>query len=343
MYGNFDGHGDLYAVNSTSGDHSGYGPGDGFSDVSTRKLEIEDVIHGWHNTSLEQDVVRVGTAFRTLTASTAQACSAACAQDAQCHTFTWTPNTCFLQSDTPDFYPRAGFVSGLAPAMEHGMDRLGADARQISTATPEQCAAACLTDVNEVCRAWSFDLPVGGNPARCWLKTGVPAAVPNSNVVSGVANRLLETGFDRPGSDFQLLAATSPPQCAQQCAQRATCRAFSWANNTCHLKNAVPNAVASAPVTSGVRRGLEINIDRPGANIRSFDSTDPSPLVCQASCAATAACKAWTFVPHPTQPDQTTTNTCYLKTTIAAAQPDTTRGLISGIKGMEFLPAPSHP
>jgi hypothetical protein len=343
MYGSFDGHGDLYALNSTLGDHGGYGPGDGFSDVSTRKLEIEDVIHSWHNTSLEQDLDRLGTSFRTLTTASALACSAECTKDARCRTFAWTPNTCFLQSDTPDFFPHAGFVSGLAPAMEPGLDRLGADARSISTATPEECAAACLTDTSEVCQAWSFDRPVGGNPARCWLKTGVPAAVANSNVVSGVASRLLEAGFDRPGGDFQTVATFSPAQCAQQCAQRATCRAFSWASATCHLKNVVPNAVASSPVTSGVKRGLEINIDRPGANIRSFDSTDPSPRVCQASCAATTGCKAWTFVPHPTQTDQTTLNTCYLKSEIAAARVETTRGLISGIRGMEFLPAPSHP
>jgi hypothetical protein len=344
VLGNAGDGGLIYAINSAFGVDLPSGLGDVFGDVATHKIQIEDVLHGW-NGQLEQGFDRIGTngAYRSLATASPQVCSDACKRDAACRSFAWTPDQCWLQNDAPELVSHPGFVSGLPPPFETATDRSGSDYTNFvpSAAMPELCASACQIDA-AMCKAWTYDAPVGTAPAHCWLKNAVPAATAAATAISGVANRLLEVGYDRPGGDYWHGPGFSfAAQCAQKCAADKACRSFSWTSttNTCWLKNTVPQASAGPISVAGVKRGVEVDVDRAGANISSFASTDPSPFACQAACAGNLGCKAWTYVRPVTGSRD---YTCYIKSGIAPAVASPDRGLVSGIKGLEFLPAPSH-
>ena len=79
---------------------------------------------------------------------------------------------------------------------------------------------------------------------------------------------------------------------------------------------------------SARRRGLRYNTDFPGNDYRSFTTTAADPAsTCQAACAREAACKAWSL-------SEASSSTCHLKSAIAA--PATKRGVVAGLKGVEF-------
>ncbi len=70
--------------------------------------------------------------------------------------------------------------------VEPDTDRPGSDYRSFDlSGGPEQCQEVCADDPN--CRAYTYVRPgIQGRLARCWLKSGVPALVPNDCCVSGV-------------------------------------------------------------------------------------------------------------------------------------------------------------
>ena len=74
------------------------------------------------------------------------------------------------------------------PALaQANFDRPGGDYQSapVTSGDPADCALACERDRR--CRAWSFNYPtdVAGG-AVCWLKSSVPARVPDNCCVSGV-------------------------------------------------------------------------------------------------------------------------------------------------------------
>jgi hypothetical protein len=70
-------------------------------------------------------------------------------------------------------------------ALEPNTDRPGQDLRQTPAADPAQCKAACDGDAG--CAAWTWVKPGWQGPsARCYLKSGVPQAVPATCCTSGV-------------------------------------------------------------------------------------------------------------------------------------------------------------
>lgn len=74
-----------------------------------------------------------------------------------------------------------------AVGLENETDRPGMDYQSFDIVSPDPkvCQAACATDPR--CRAFTYVKPgVQGRSARCWLKSGVPAAVRNNCCVSGV-------------------------------------------------------------------------------------------------------------------------------------------------------------
>jgi len=71
---------------------------------------------------------------------------------------------------------------------EPGTDRPGQNYRNVvlSDPDPKHCKNLCRKD-GAVCRAFTYVNPgVQGPQARCWLKNGVPAPVPDANCYSGV-------------------------------------------------------------------------------------------------------------------------------------------------------------
>jgi hypothetical protein len=80
------------------------------------------------------------------------------------------------------------YISGVL-GQEVGVDRPGQDLKpgfDLASDNPQLCKTACDADPN--CRAYTYVKPntiQGPNP-RCWLKSGVPAAVRNDCCISGV-------------------------------------------------------------------------------------------------------------------------------------------------------------
>ena len=71
--------------------------------------------------------------------------------------------------------------------LEYGTDRPGQDYRNfdLPEAQPELCQAQCGADPQ--CQAFTYVQPgLQGPSARCWLKSGVPAAGASSCCISGV-------------------------------------------------------------------------------------------------------------------------------------------------------------
>lgn len=69
---------------------------------------------------------------------------------------------------------------------EHGVDRPGLDYSSFPRSSAAQCRDACIAD-HPRCRAWTYVAATRTEPsAICWLKFGVPPAVPNSCCTSGV-------------------------------------------------------------------------------------------------------------------------------------------------------------
>lgn len=143
---------------------------------------------------------------------------------------------------------------------------------------------------------------------------------------------LAQANFDRPGGNYSLtpLASGDPTECALRCERDRRCKAWSFAypvpgveNAMCALKNSVPARVESNCCVSGVRGagvvetkrdGIEMSIDRPGGDYRSFAIRRiPSEAVCQRACDNDRKCRAWTYVRPGYIGAQAR---CYLKSTV---------------------------
>jgi V8-like Glu-specific endopeptidase len=347
VYGNFDGGGQIWGTNT------GYlGSGaDVFGNVSYFNDQIVQVMRNWDNMRFENGIDRYGGDYRNfeLTDWRPETCRDACVADAACHGFTYvnpgvqsTNAMCWLKSGVSPWSSCASCTSGTRFEIEAGIDRSGSDysAFDLLEARPELCTAACARD--RACRAYTYVAPgVQGPNARCWLKSGVPAATSNAQTSSGV-NRGLEINTDRPGKDYRSfdLPSADPLLCREECATDSACKAFTYVaaavqgtHARCWLKSAVPAPIAGvANVISGFKRGLEANTDRSGGDYREFEQDVAVPEVCQATCANESACAAFTYVPPGRQ---TKKAHCWLKSSIPTATSN--EGMVSGLKGLDFF------
>ena len=158
-------------------------------------------------------------------------------------------------------------LGGVAFAAEWGTDRPGGDYKNFNLPAdqPSLCEQACNGEPQ--CKAWTFVHPgVQGPSARCWLKSVVPAANPNTCCVSGVKQvsaGSFEQNRDRPGMDyknFDLPSAAGPAVCQSACNAEGQCRAWTFVkpgiqgpNPRCWLKTGVPTAKINNCCTSGVK------------------------------------------------------------------------------------------
>lgn len=342
VYGNVNDRGAVWGIGSTFnfvGETDAWT--DIFSSVAFFKPSIESILRTTEG-DFEVGFDRPGMDLTSLVTANATACATACRDDGRCRAFTWVPSvpdgTCFLKSGVPDLVAAPGLTSGLGPVYEIGRDRAGMDYSNtaLAEARPELCHATCARDAG--CRAWTYVAPGWQGPqARCYLKSGVPTSNAHSGCTSGVMDRSLEVGWNRGGRDLAgPSSASSARQCASLCARNAGCRAYTYtggSSSNCWLKDGVPAPGAHGSMTSAVRRGVEVNVNRPGRDYRNFNTSRHHPYDCQATCAAESQCQAWTYV----QPGiQGNTGVCWLKDGIPSKSVGT--GMISGIKGAEFLP-----
>ena len=78
-------------------------------------------------------------------------------------------------------------ISACPALAQSSFDRPGGDYLSVPVISgdPADCALICERDRR--CRAWSFNYPTDmTDGAVCWLKSSVPARVPDSCCVSGV-------------------------------------------------------------------------------------------------------------------------------------------------------------
>lgn len=166
-------------------------------------------------------------------------------------------------------------------------------------------------------------------------------------VVLNASNTRAQTGFDRPGGDYQRQGVPSadPAACALLCERDRRCRAWSFnfpregdgrESAACWLKSSVPPRVRAANSVSGVRGAgvierrnshFETSIDRFGGDYRSFGmATDASGDACRSACEDDPKCRAWTYA-RPGYAGRGAR--CFLKSSITP--PRRRPGLISGV------------
>jgi hypothetical protein len=190
--------------------------------------------------TLEPDTDRPGANLRVFNLDTAypQRCAKACQEDAKCRAYTYVkpgvqgPKArCWLKTSVPPAKSSACCVSGVKTvqggeahptkvpvlegrplptgpiSLEQDTDRPGLNYRSFDLDVPEpkRCQRTCQDDPE--CKAWTYVKPgVQGPRARCWLKTGVPAAKPNPCCLSGV--KTAETAQSQPSVPVQTMPGT---------------------------------------------------------------------------------------------------------------------------------------
>ncbi|HEY3790610.1 MAG TPA: PAN domain-containing protein [Bradyrhizobium sp.] len=152
-------------------------------------------------------------------------------------------------------------------------DRPGGDYQNspVTSGDPADCALACERDRR--CHAWTFSYPTDiASSAVCWLKSSVPARVPDSCCVSGVRgagvveprNNAVESSIDRPGGDYrslELKKGEGDEACKATCTADNKCRAWTYARAGyvgrephCFLKKEIKPPRRRAGFISGVVR-----------------------------------------------------------------------------------------
>lgn len=331
--GNRTANGPIWGVNS---DYTGSGSfntwTDIFADVTYYKGQIEAIIRQWEGSNLEYDFDRPGSDYQSfwVFSNNVNDCREACETDSNCHAFTYrkagvssTYGYCWLKDRTPGMRAKTGYISGTAGKMNKGLGFTGGfTSFTASPARPDSCAQACGT--NTSCQSW--DYRVTGGVATCTLSSLQKTPTSCSGCYSGFKRPARELNTDRWGNDYTSVTTTSVTTCETYCAQSSLCKAWTHvaSSSRCFLKDAEGAPSSYTGATSGKKRGLEVNTDRPGSDYASFTPATPSPEVCQASCANNTSCKAWTYTP----PTSDGNPRCHLKNSIPGAY-STTR-MVSG-------------
>ena len=162
--------------------------------------------------------------------------------------------------------------------LEFFTDRPGMDyADRDFLGAPEECQSQCTRD--QKCRSFTYVKPgVQGSLSRCYLKSGVPAAVPSNCCISGVSGLHIarspafipDLDADRPGMDFSnfsLLSGFGPERCEFDCAHAQQCLSYTYVkpgsqepNAHCWLKSGTPEVVPNSCCVSGVKRVQSLQI-----------------------------------------------------------------------------------
>lgn len=256
----------------------------------------------------------------------------------------------------PDQGPYSGQVELL-------VDRPGMDYRvfTLPEARPELCREACLKDGNN-CKSFTYVRPGRKNAEPlCHLKYGVPAPVHepehDSGVNTGVPSKMytavgttLELGINRQGEDYYSFEQQEarPEVCREACFDDApNCKAFTYVRPglqgtqaRCYLKSGFSTPTFNAGTVSGTTQSkrevglisglIEMNINRPGLDYRSFNLQEARPELCREACIADAQfCRAFTYVKPDAQGPQAR---CYLKSGVPA--PSVYAGADSGVISM---------
>lgn len=351
--GSLNAAGEIIAVNSGyyytdtngNGNHDSDEPSgdDIYADVTLVKPRIESIVHSVDN-QFDVGINRPGfdlsnVAIANTGGNGPLLCRNECKKLKACRAFSYSlsQQRCWFKYAVADGAPSSDVISGL-PSGSGTFNRPGADYKQYSAARAEICEADCAADSN--CEAYTFA------SGTCWLKSAVTNRTNCSTCATG-SRRAFEFNTNRGGGDYAVITVfNDPAPCADACARDERCRAWTFVpanilatTARCYLKDEVRDPGYDAreknglTITSGVKRGMEANINRPGNDITSFFISTPEPQICQADCYTNASCKSWVYAP-PGFGGYTLAR-CWLKDAIPATT--TGIGLVSGRKGMEIF------
>jgi PAN domain len=156
---------------------------------------------------------------------------------------------------------------------QSSFDRPGGDylSAPVTSGDPADCALLCERD--RKCHAWSFNYPTDpAIGAVCWLKSTVPARVPDNCCVTGVrgagvlerSGGGIESSIDRAGGDyksFDIKGGDGDDACKAACTADNRCRAWTYARPGyvgkeahCFLKKDIKPPRHKAGFMSGVVR-----------------------------------------------------------------------------------------
>jgi len=283
---------------------------------------------------LEPGFDRPGAAFASESASRGAACAKRCDADARCRAFSYhvASQTCRLKAAMFPLVPAVGYVSGV-PGFLPGarVDYPGNDIALLTSTNADACRGQCAARSD--CAAYTSR---GG---KCRLKSAAAAPIACSDCSSDV-RRGFENGWDRPGGDLSQITVNDAATCAASCEVVDSCRAFTFVprRSRCYLKSSVPpprSGDDTATMVSGVKRGLEVNVERSGSDLDHFAIDEAIPQICQARCRMFAGCSSWTMTLEA--PDQTgwRAGHCWLKS--GFPRPSARDGAVSGTNGAGFF------
>jgi len=200
-----------------------------------------------------------------------------------------------------------------ASSLEWNVDRPGGDYRSfdLSNGGPEMCQSACMNEAP--CVAFTFVNPgVQGPYARCLLKSAVPAPVPQTCCVSGTKVE------DAPPSMSAPPPPPAPPSAWQGTPTTPPPPAPAAAPAPAAPPPPPPSGWQGRPTTPPPPRQWEPNIDRPGADYRTFELRAPAPEQCRDACWNETQCRAFTYVRPGVQGPHAR---CGLKSAVPPARP----------------------
>ncbi len=295
--------------------------------VMAYQRHLDGVMTSWHSYGTD-GIDRPGMDYASFSSSpfvtTPFACEDRCRADDRCRAWavSATANRCYLKDGVPPARAAADVTSGLGlRTVASRFD--GHDLASLTVARVEQCQQAC--GANAQCQAYTWESSSG----FCVLKGAIGPRTPCGTCLSGHVDRAT-VGYDRPGSDYAFDTVADRAACTKLCAEDARCLAYTFveSNRGCWRKDGVPWAVATAGMASARRLGLRYETDFPGNDYRTFTTAAADPAsTCQATCARAASCKAWAL-------SEAGSSTCHLKSAVAA--PVLKRGVVAGLKGVEF-------
>lgn len=144
---------------------------------------------------------------------------------------------------------------------EWNTDRPGMDLKNmfLIRPDPELCRAECNKILN--CQSWTYVKPgiQHGAAAKCWLKSGIPAARTSACCNSGIKD--VNYDSDRPGSDYRNFAVgrNDAALCRAACGLDPKCKAWTFVKPgaqgegpRCWLKNRAPRRKNSKCCASGL-------------------------------------------------------------------------------------------
>jgi hypothetical protein len=151
---------------------------------------------------------------------------------------------------------------------------------------------------------------------------------------------LIEPNINRIGGDIRSLDVATQAACEVACGNQGGCRSWTYVKPgvqgpkaKCWLKKGFPTPRADNCCVSGVKWGIEPDINRVGSDYRSFeignaDLRDKPEEVCQLACWKERKCEGWTYVRPGVQGPKAK---CWLKTAFPAPRAD--KCCISGPRG----------